>query len=63
MCLLTLNLIAQNKVSGFVNNEEANSPINNIEILPPVKRDELIAYYQDADILFLHLNYLLWNPS
>lgn len=32
MCLLALNLIAQNKVSGFVNNEEANSPINNIEI-------------------------------
>ena len=32
MCLLTLNLIAQNKVSGFVNNEEVNSPINNIEI-------------------------------
>ena len=32
MCLLKLNLIEQNKVSGFVNNEEANSPINNIEI-------------------------------
>jgi glycosyltransferase involved in cell wall biosynthesis len=30
--------------------------ITNIEILPPVKRDELISYYQEADILFLHLN-------
>jgi len=30
--------------------------INNIEILPPVKRDKLMAHYQDADILFLHLN-------
>jgi len=30
--------------------------IHNIEILPPVKRDELIGYYQEADILFLHLN-------
>ena len=30
--------------------------IHNIEILPPVKRSELIGYYQEADILFLHLN-------
>jgi glycosyltransferase involved in cell wall biosynthesis len=30
--------------------------INNIEILPPIKREDLIAYYQNADILFLHLN-------
>ena len=30
--------------------------IHNIEILPPVKRSELIRYYQEADILFLHLN-------
>jgi glycosyltransferase involved in cell wall biosynthesis len=30
--------------------------INNVEILPPVKREKLIKYYQDADILFLHLN-------
>lgn len=32
MCLLTINIIAQTKVSGFVNNEETNSPINDIEI-------------------------------
>ena len=30
--------------------------IDNVEILPPVKREKLIKYYQDADILFLHLN-------
>jgi len=30
--------------------------VKNIEILPPVKREKLIEYYQDADILFLHLN-------
>ena len=30
--------------------------IHNIEILPPVQRFELIRYYQEADILFLHLN-------
>jgi hypothetical protein len=29
---------------------------SNVEILPPVKRDELIKIYQSADILFLHLN-------
>lgn len=29
---------------------------NNVEILSPVKRDELIKIYQSADILFLHLN-------
>ena len=32
MCLLTLNIIAQTKVSGFVINKETNSPINDIEI-------------------------------
>jgi len=30
--------------------------VNNIEILPPVKREKLIEYYKGADILFLHLN-------
>ena len=30
--------------------------VNNIKILPPVKRKDLIQYYQNADILFLHLN-------
>ena len=33
-----------------------DSNVNNIEILPPVKRENLIKYYKDADILFLHLN-------
>ncbi|AXE61731.1 glycosyltransferase family 4 protein [Candidatus Thioglobus sp. NP1] len=43
---------ARSKLINVIKKEN----INNIEILPPVKRDELIAYYQDADILFLHLN-------
>ncbi len=30
--------------------------IDNVEILPPVRREKLIEYYQNADILFLHLN-------
>lgn len=28
----------------------------NVEILPPVKRDQLLKFYQNADVLFLHLN-------
>ena len=30
--------------------------IDNVEILSPVKREKLIDFYQNADILFLHLN-------
>lgn len=30
--------------------------VNNVELLPPVKRDHLIQAYQSADVLFLHLN-------
>ncbi len=29
---------------------------SNVEILPPVKRNDLIKFYESADILFLHLN-------
>lgn len=32
------------------------SRCNNVDLLSPVKRDELIGVYQSADILFLHLN-------
>ena len=30
--------------------------VTNVELLPPIKRDELIEEYRAADILFLHLN-------
>ncbi|MDT8858160.1 glycosyltransferase family 4 protein [Paracoccaceae bacterium Fryx2] len=30
--------------------------ITNVEVLPPVARDQLLAHYCEADILFLHLN-------
>jgi len=33
-----------------------NKNVKNIEILPPVSREKLIKYYQEASILFLHLN-------
>jgi glycosyltransferase involved in cell wall biosynthesis len=32
--------------------------VSNVEILPPVARDQLLRHYRDADILFLHLNEL-----
>lgn len=34
----------------------ASAGSTNVQILPPVKRGELIQIYQSADILFLHLN-------
>ena len=33
-----------------------NNNVDNIEILAPIKREKLIKYYEDADILFVHLN-------
>lgn len=30
--------------------------VDNVEMLPPVKRDELIKLYNDSDFLFIHLN-------
>lgn len=34
----------------------ASMGCNNVKLRPPVQRDDLIAAYQDADVLFLHLN-------
>lgn len=34
----------------------AAAGVTNVELLPPVKRDELINAYRSADVLFLHLN-------
>lgn len=30
--------------------------VDNVELLPPMNREQLIKAYQDADVLFLHLN-------
>lgn len=32
--------------------------VSNVELLPPVARDQLLEHYREADILFLHLNEL-----
>jgi glycosyltransferase involved in cell wall biosynthesis len=34
----------------------ADAGVDNVELLPPMKRAQLIAAYQTADVLFLHLN-------
>lgn len=34
------------------------SEVDNVELIPPVPREELIAHYREANILFLHLNEL-----
>ena len=49
-------IIGGGSASSKLTNAIKKKNINNIEILPPVKRDKLMAHYQDADILFLHLN-------
>jgi glycosyltransferase involved in cell wall biosynthesis len=36
----------------------AAAGVRNVELLPPVSRDQLIGHYREADILFLHLNEL-----
>jgi glycosyltransferase involved in cell wall biosynthesis len=36
--------------------KEASANLNNVHILSPMGRKELILHYQDCDILFLHLN-------
>ena len=36
--------------------EVASRALGNIELLPPVAREQLLALYQEADVLFLHLN-------
>lgn len=36
----------------------AAAGVSNVELLPPVERDQLLGHYREADILFLHLNEL-----
>ncbi len=44
-----------NRVS-FLRNEINSQNVSNIELLAPIKRIDLIQYYFQADILFVHLN-------
>ena len=40
----------------LLSSELTNSGVENVEIAPPMNRMELIHEYQNADVLFLHLN-------
>ncbi|WP_077046228.1 glycosyltransferase family 4 protein [Pseudomonas sp. KK4] len=33
-----------------------NSDVSNVEVIAPVQRKDLLKFYQEADVLFLHLN-------
>lgn len=41
---------------GSLKNKVRNANLDNVEVLPPVNRAELVSQYQHADILFMHLN-------
>lgn len=41
---------------GALESAMKSSGIDNLELLSPIKRDQLIAAYREADVLFLHLN-------
>ncbi|MDP3558947.1 MAG: glycosyltransferase family 4 protein [Legionellaceae bacterium] len=55
-----LNGIANFKIIGDGGKKEllkiATVGLNNVELLPPMNRQQLLKEYQQADILFLHLN-------
>lgn len=49
-------LIGDGGKKSLLVDKVAELGLQNVEILPPVKRDELLKEYAAADILFLHLN-------
>jgi glycosyltransferase involved in cell wall biosynthesis len=49
-------IVGDGSTNSLLRSAIKSENVKNIEILPPVKREKLIEYYQDADILFLHLN-------
>lgn len=49
-------IIGDGGAISLLNDKLLRENINNVEILPPVSRSELIECYLSADILFLHLN-------
>ena len=49
-------IIGDGGAKHILEKELANKNVKNVELKAPVKRDELINIYQEADYLFLHLN-------
>jgi hypothetical protein len=53
---VTFRLIGDGGRKAYLERNLADAGCRNVELLPPVPRDQLIKEYQRADVLFLHLN-------
>lgn len=51
-----IRLIGDGSTKQALLEEIQKRSLSNVEVLPPVGRDELIRAYKEADILFVHLN-------
>jgi glycosyltransferase involved in cell wall biosynthesis len=49
-------VIGDGSTIELLNQSIQNEEVQNVELFPPMKRENLIEYYKSADILFLHLN-------
>lgn len=53
---VNFKLIGDGGRKGVLKSALEQAGVTNVELLPPVKRDQLIQAYRSADVLFLHLN-------
>ena len=51
-----LKVVGDGGMRRHLEDEITRSDVNNLEVLDPVPRDELLGLYRQADYLFLHLN-------
>ena len=49
-------IVGSGSTVNLLQNNIQQELVDNVELLPPVGRYELLDYYQQADVLFLHLN-------
>lgn len=52
----TFKIIGDGGAKQALIDELVKMDVDNVEILPPVKRDELVEVYTNSDFLFIHLN-------
>ena len=52
-------VVGDGGTSRLLSEELNREGVDNVELIPPVGRQELLEYYQEADLLFLHLNDIL----
>lgn len=52
-------IIGDGRLSGALRDALALRQLKNVELLPPMPRKQIRAYYEQADALFLHLNDLV----